>query len=94
MGKLKQSTRKLLISLVGFPIIIIGIILIPLPGPGILVVILGLFILSLEFEWAKRYLESAKDFQRKAVEKARAQKERAKKDYTDEKNTKKRSKTS
>jgi uncharacterized protein (TIGR02611 family) len=94
MGRLKKSTRKAVVTLIGFPAIILGIILIPLPGPGILVVILGLFILSLEFDWAKRYLESAKDFQRRALEKARAQKEQAKKEYKAEKNSKKRTRSS
>jgi uncharacterized protein (TIGR02611 family) len=79
MGVLKKSTRKLLVSLAGFPVILLGIILIPLPGPGILVVLLGLIILSVEFEWAKRYTDKLKEMQRKALEKARAQKENAKK---------------
>jgi uncharacterized protein (TIGR02611 family) len=52
----------------------LGIILIPLPGPGILVVLLGLFILSLEFEWAKNYLEKGKTIHHKAIEKAKAKK--------------------
>jgi uncharacterized protein (TIGR02611 family) len=78
MGRLKKSTRKVGVALLGFPVVILGVILIPLPGPGILVVILGLLILSLEFEWAKRYLESTKEFQRKAIEKARAKKNQTK----------------
>lgn len=34
----------------------LGLVLIPLPGPGWLTVILGLTILSWEFIWAKRML--------------------------------------
>jgi uncharacterized protein (TIGR02611 family) len=78
MGKFKSSTRKILVSLAGFPIIVIGIILIPLPGPGILVVLLGLIILSLEYEWAKRHRDRLNEWRKKAIEKARAQKEKAK----------------
>jgi uncharacterized protein (TIGR02611 family) len=78
MASIKNSTRKLLVALAGFPVILLGIILIPLPGPGILVVILGLFILSLEFDWAKRYFESAKEWQRKTIEKAQAKKNQPK----------------
>jgi uncharacterized protein (TIGR02611 family) len=74
MASIKKSSRKLLVSLAGFPIILLGIILIPLPGPGILVVILGLFILSLEFEWAKHYTEKLKDWQKRTIEKAQAKK--------------------
>jgi uncharacterized protein (TIGR02611 family) len=78
MASIKKTSRKLLVSLAGFPIILLGIILIPLPGPGILVVILGLFILSLEFDWAKRYFESAKEWQRKTMQKAQAKKNQPK----------------
>lgn len=52
--------RKVAIGTVGFALIIIGVILIPLPGPGFLVIVAGLFVLSLEFEWAERYLDKAK----------------------------------
>jgi uncharacterized protein (TIGR02611 family) len=78
MGLLKKSTRKLLVSLAGFPIVILGIILIPLPGPGILVVLLGLFILSLEFDWAKRYIDKVKDWQKRTIEKAQSKKNQTK----------------
>lgn len=38
----------------------IGIVLIPYPGPGWLVVFAGLGILSTEFTWARRLLDYAK----------------------------------
>jgi uncharacterized protein (TIGR02611 family) len=40
---------------ISLPILIVGIILIPLPGPGLLLCLLGLMILSLEFDTAKKY---------------------------------------
>ena len=52
--------RKAVISILGFGLIILGIILLPLPGPGFLVIVAGLFVLSLEFEWAERHLNKAK----------------------------------
>ncbi len=57
MKKSYRILRKVVVALVGVPIVILGIILIPLPGPGILVTILGLFILSLEFESVKKPLD-------------------------------------
>lgn len=45
-----------MIALIGFPVVILGIILVPLPGPGLLVMFAGLFILSTEFEWAHKYV--------------------------------------
>lgn len=47
-------------AIIGFPLMIVGIILIPLPGPGILMTLLGFFILSLEFKWAERRMERPK----------------------------------
>jgi uncharacterized protein (TIGR02611 family) len=43
--------------------VVIGFILIPLPGPGWLIVFAGLAILATEFVWAERLL----DFARKKV---------------------------
>lgn len=71
MKKAYKAARKLIVSLIGFGVLALGIILIPLPGPGILVCILGLFILSWEFAWAERHLDRAKAAQRKIIEKAR-----------------------
>lgn len=52
--------RKLIILAIGLPILVVGIILIPLPGPGLLICFIGLFILSLEFDFAKSYLDKIK----------------------------------
>jgi uncharacterized protein (TIGR02611 family) len=42
---------------VGFGMIALGLVLIPLPGPGWLVIALGLGMLALEFDRAERLLE-------------------------------------
>lgn len=68
MHKTARLLRKLVIVLIGFPIIVIGLILIPLPGPGILICLLGLFILSFEFDWAKRHADRARGYLRKLLE--------------------------
>lgn len=67
MKKLYSAVRKLIIGTVGFSILVLGIILIPLPGPGILVCILGLIILSWEFTWAERHLDRAKSAHKKLM---------------------------
>ena len=51
---------KIGIGALGSLVIALGIILIPFPGPGWAIVILGLAIWSLEFVWAKRLLEFTK----------------------------------
>ncbi len=38
-----------------------GIALLPLPGPGWLIIFVGLGVLASEFEWARRLLDFAKD---------------------------------
>lgn len=42
------------VGILGGLIAVVGLILVPLPGPGWLVVFLGLAILGTEFAWAKR----------------------------------------
>lgn len=49
-----KALKKIIVGLAGVAVIISGIILLPLPGPGWLVILLGLIILSTEFDWAKR----------------------------------------
>lgn len=79
MKKAYKALRKLIIILTGFPIVIVGLILIPLPGPGILVTLAGLFILAIEFEWAERHKQKAKGHLTRIIDKANAKvKERQK----------------
>ena len=68
MRKLKKAARKIVVALIGFPMLILGIILIPLPGPGLLVCAGALFVLSLEFDWAEKHLKYVKDKLKKLIE--------------------------
>ena len=47
---------RVVVGLVGVAVTVLGLVLVPLPGPGWLIVILGLAILSTEFEPAHRLL--------------------------------------
>ena len=47
-------------TVVGLAVLGLGIALLVLPGPGVLVIALGFLILSLEYEWARRYFEAAR----------------------------------
>lgn len=51
---------RVLVAVLGGTIVIVGIILIPLPGPGWLTVFLGLAVLSTEYHWARRVSNFAK----------------------------------
>ncbi|GAA2540791.1 hypothetical protein GCM10010435_05290 [Winogradskya consettensis] len=47
---------KIGVGILGTLVVVTGIILIPFPGPGWAIVILGLAIWAVEFTWAKRLL--------------------------------------
>ena len=58
--------RKLIVGLVGGTVLLVGIALLVLPGPGIPLVLAGVAILASEFVWARRALRNAKDTATKA----------------------------
>lgn len=60
MGSLYRRGRRAGIALLGGVVLMVGIIAIPYPGPGWLIVFAGLGILATEFEWAKRLLGYAR----------------------------------
>lgn len=45
---------KVLVTILGVAVVVVGVILIPLPGPGWLIVFLGMTILGSEYHWARR----------------------------------------
>ena len=61
-----KQVKRLIIIVVGFTVLILGVIMIVLPGPAILVIPAGLAILATEFAWARRLLEKIKSKFRKA----------------------------
>lgn len=64
--------RKIIVLAIGLPVVVLGIILIPLPGPGLLVSLLGLIILSLEFEWAQKHRDTIRAKLTQIINNARA----------------------
>ena len=60
------AMKKVLIALVGGTVLLVGIALLVLPGPGIPIVLAGIAILASEFVWARRALRNAKDTATKA----------------------------
>ena len=59
-NRVLDLSYRVVVGLVGSLIIVVGIILLPLPGPGWLIIFAGLFVLSTEFEWADRLLDFAR----------------------------------
>lgn len=57
LHKQRGKIYRISFAAVGFALVALGVALIPLPGPGWLVVALGLGMLALEFDRAERLLE-------------------------------------
>ncbi|MFI6454750.1 TIGR02611 family protein [Streptosporangium amethystogenes] len=55
-----RLTLKIVIGTIGAVLVIGGLIMVPFPGPGWLVVFAGLAVLATEFHWAHRLLEFGK----------------------------------
>jgi uncharacterized protein (TIGR02611 family) len=55
-------------ALLGFLVVLAGLAMLVLPGPGLLVIAVGLGILALEFAWAERLLERTVDRMEDAAE--------------------------
>ncbi|MEU6997408.1 TIGR02611 family protein [Nonomuraea sp. NPDC046570] len=53
-------TLKIVIGVIGAVMVIGGLIMVPFPGPGWLVVFAGLAVLATEFHWAHKVLEFGK----------------------------------
>lgn len=55
-----QLARRIVIAVIGGTVVLAGVIMLVTPGPGLVVIPLGLAILALEFAWAKLWLERLK----------------------------------
>ena len=56
-----KQFKRLIVAIVGSTILLIGIILIVLPGPAFIIIPLGLSILASEFMWAKKLMDRLKE---------------------------------
>ncbi|MEZ7819509.1 MAG: PGPGW domain-containing protein [Aquiluna sp.] len=53
LANLPHPIRWALIMLIGFALLILGLVMLVTPGPGLLFVFFGLSILALEIKWAR-----------------------------------------
>lgn len=51
-----KLARRIAITVVGTTVLLLGIVMIVAPGPGLIVIPIGLAILSIEFAWARLWL--------------------------------------
>lgn len=68
--------RKIAVGLLGGAVLVGGIAMLGLPGPGIPVALLGLSILAMEFPWARRAQQRVRMRAKAATARARAARQR------------------
>lgn len=64
--KRSPKIRKIVVAVIGGTVLLVGIALVFLPGPGSIVIPVGLVILASEFAWARHVLRRGKHAVRKA----------------------------
>ena len=55
-----KLVRRVIVSVIGATVLLIGIALLVLPGPAIVVIPIGLAILATEYAWARRWLRKVR----------------------------------
>ena len=58
--------KKFFIALIGGTVLLFGVVMLILPGPGVLVIGAGVAILATEFLWARRAMHQCKGMATKA----------------------------
>jgi len=56
-----RNGKRIAVSVIGIVLLLVGLVMMVLPGPGILVIIAGLAVLATEYVWAQRALNFAKE---------------------------------
>lgn len=59
-GPVRAAVTKVLLSVVGVVVILAGVAMLVLPGPGLVAIVLGLAVLAAEWDWAKALLHRAR----------------------------------
>jgi len=55
-----KIVKRVIVSVIGATILLIGVALLILPGPAFIVIPVGLAILATEYAWARRWLRKAR----------------------------------
>lgn len=56
-----RVARRIAVALVGFTVLLAGIVMIVIPGPALIVIPVGLAILGIEFAWARFWLKHVRE---------------------------------
>jgi hypothetical protein len=58
---MKGAAKRVLLEVVGWALVLVGVAALVLPGPGLLLLAAGLFVLSQQYEWAERRVDPILD---------------------------------
>ena len=56
-----RTARRIAVLAVGSTVILLGIVMLVTPGPGLVVIPIGLAILGVEFAWARLWLRKVRE---------------------------------
>lgn len=56
-----KTARRIAVFVVGSTVVLIGIVMLVTPGPGLIVIPIGLAILGIEFAWARIWLRKVRE---------------------------------
>jgi uncharacterized protein (TIGR02611 family) len=55
-----EQVRRVFLVIAGFTLLVAGVVMLVTPGPGLVVIFLGLGLLAAEFVWARRLMDRIK----------------------------------
>jgi len=55
-----RTGKRIAVTVVGFGLIAVGLVLLVMPGPGLLLIAAGLAVLATQYTWARRALDETK----------------------------------
>jgi uncharacterized protein (TIGR02611 family) len=73
-----RNGKRIAVSVAGFVLVAAGLVMLVLPGPGLLLIFVGLAVLATEYVWAQRALNFAKQQAANAKRKVTRTKRKAK----------------
>lgn len=65
-----RNAKRVAVTVAGLLVVLAGVLMLVLPGPGIITIIAGLAILATEYMWAEHLLQTAKSRATRAKEAA------------------------
>lgn len=55
-----KQAKRLITVVIGFTVVLVGVVMLVTPGPGIAAIVLGLALLGTEFLWARKLMKRFK----------------------------------